>query len=219
MNHSFLDKIKGAIFDLDGTVLDSAWVWDRVDVDFLGSRGFNVPDDYVEAIAPMGAERAAVYTIERFGLWEENPDEIVREWFDMARKEYAKDIICKPYVKEYIEMLYRNGIQLAVATSSDRELFMSTLEREGILDMFSSIVTVKEVKRGKGFPDVYLEAARQLHVNPKECVVFEDILAGVSGAKAGGFYTVAVYDEKSEKNRPSIENEADIYIENFGELI
>ena len=120
MKSDFLNEIKGAIFDLDGTLLDSSWVWDKVDVRFLGERGFEVPADYVDAISPLGAKRAAVYTIERFGLYDENPDEIVREWIEMAKQEYANEVICKPLAKEYLENLHRRGIKMAVATSSDR---------------------------------------------------------------------------------------------------
>lgn len=217
-NLKFLKNIKGAIFDLDGTVLDSSWVWDKVDINFLGSRGFDVPEDYVETIGPLGAERAAVYTIERFGL-NENPDDIVREWIEMAKEEYATEVICKPYAKEYIKKLHDEGIKLAVATSSDRELFITTLERENILKYFSHIVTVNEVERGKGYPDIYEEAARRLGVNPHNCVVFEDILTGVTGAKLGEFNVIAVHDEKSAHNREKMKNEADYYIENFGELL
>ena len=64
-----IEKAQGLIFDLDGTIIDSSWVWDMVDIKFLGDRGFQVPEDYVETISPMGAENAAVYTIERFGLY------------------------------------------------------------------------------------------------------------------------------------------------------
>lgn len=81
-----IEKAKGLIFDLDGTIIDSSWVWDMVDIKFLGDRGFQVPEDYVETISPMGAENAAVYTIERFGLYKERPEDLVREWFDMAKK-------------------------------------------------------------------------------------------------------------------------------------
>lgn len=214
----FGENIKGAIFDLDGTLLDSSWVWDMVDIKFLGDRGFDVPEDYVETISPMGAERAAVYTIERFGL-NENPDDIVREWIEMAKKEYAVDVICKPFVKEYLEKISNQGIKMAVATSSDRELFISTLEREDILKYFDSIVTVNEVKRGKGFPDIYEEAARRININPHNCVVFEDIYIGVSGAKKGEFNVVAVKDEKSLHNRDKITKLADYYIECFSELL
>lgn len=203
-------KYKGFIFDLDGTVLDSSWVWDQVDIKFLGDRGFEVPDDYVEAISPLGAMRAAVYTIERFGLYDEKPEDMVREWFDMAKKEYANKVVCKPGAKEYIKFLYDNGIKLAVATSSDRELFMSTLAREGILECFSEIVTVEEVERGKGYPDIYEEAARRIGLGVKECVVFEDILTGVSGAKLGDFTVVAVEDEKSLCKKNEIMKKADL---------
>lgn len=217
-NIKFLENIEGAIFDLDGTLLDSSWVWDMVDVKFLGARGFDVPDNYVEEISPLGAERAAVYTIEKFGL-NENPDDIVREWISMAKKEYSQEVVCKPFAKEYLERLYNLGVRLAVATSSDRELFMATLEREGILQYFSAIVTVNEVERGKGYPDIYEEAARRIKMNPHKCVVFEDILAGVSGAKMGEFKVVAVYDKKSEHNREKISGLADLYIENYKELL
>lgn len=215
---SFLENIEGAIFDLDGTLLDSSWVWDKVDIKFLGDRGFDVPDDYVEAISPLGAERAAVYTIERFGL-DENPDDIVREWIDMAKTEYATEVVCKPHTKEYIKNLHSAGIKMAVATSSDRELFMATLERENILQYFEYIVTVNEVERGKGYPDIYEEAARRLKIAPHNCVVFEDILAGISGAKMGGFKVIAVADEKSVHNINKIKRTADYYIEDFGELL
>ncbi|WP_278712330.1 HAD family hydrolase [Eubacterium ventriosum] len=190
---NWLKNIEGAVFDLDGTLLDSSWVWEKVDEKFLGDRGFQVPDDYVDEISPLGAERAAVYTIERFGL-NEDKDDIVREWIEMAKKEYATEVVCKPYAKEFLEELQKLNIKMAVATSSDRELFMKTLEREGILKYFQKIVTVDEVERGKGYPDIYEEAARRIKVNPHKCLVFEDILAGVTGASLGEFNVVAVFD-------------------------
>ena len=211
----FNENYKGYIFDLDGTILDSSWVWDMADIKFLGDRGYDVPEDYVESISPLGAYKAAVYTIDRFNLHGEKPEELVREWFDMAKEEYAKKVVCKPGAKEYITHLFKGGKKLAVATSSDRELFMPTLEREGILNCFSEIVTVDEVKRGKGFPDIYEEAARRIHHEKKDCVVFEDILTGFMGAKAGGFTVVAVEDEKSECNKMKIREIADYYIEKY----
>lgn len=202
---NWLKNIEGAVFDLDGTLLDSSWVWEKVDEKFLGDRGFQVPDDYVDEISPLGAERVAVYTIERFGL-NEDKDDIVREWIEMAKKEYATEVVCKPYAKEFLEELQKLNIKMAVATSSDRELFMKTLEREGILKYFQKIVTVDEVERGKGYPDIYEEAARRIKVNPHKCLVFEDILAGVTGASLGEFNVVAVFDEKSKHNWEKIKS-------------
>lgn len=215
---NWLKNIKGAVFDLDGTLLDSSWVWEKVDEKFLGDRGFQVPDDYVDEISPLGAERAAVYTIERFGL-NEDKDDIVREWIEMAKKEYATEVVCKPYAKEFLEELHKLNIKMAVATSSDRELFMKTLEREGILKYFQKIVTVDEVERGKGYPDIYEEAARRIKVNPHKCLVFEDILAGVTGASLGEFNVVAVFDEKSKHNWKKIKSISKYSINDYKELL
>lgn len=215
---NWLKNIEGAVFDLDGTLLDSSWVWEKVDEKFLGDRGFQVPDDYVDEISPLGAERAAVYTIERFGL-NEDKDDIVREWIEMAKKEYATEIVCKPYAKEFLEELHKLNIKMAVATSSDRELFMKTLEREGILKYFQKIVTVDEVERGKGYPDIYEEAARRIKVNPHKCLVFEDILAGVTGASLGEFNVVAVFDEKSKHNWEKIKSISKYSINDYKELL
>ena len=98
-------------------------------------------------------------------------------------------------------------------------MFMATLKRENILHYFSQIVTVNEVERGKGYPDIYEEAAERIKVNPHQCAVFEDILAGVSGAKMGEFFVVAVQDEKSAHNREKIKKMADLYIEHYVELL
>lgn len=215
---NWLKNIEGAVFDLDGTLLDSSWVWEKVDEKFLGDRGFQVPDDYVDEISPLGAERAAVYTIERFGL-NEDKDDIVREWIEMAKKEYATEVVCKPYAKKFLEELHKLNIKMAVATSSDRELFMKTLEREGILKYFQKIVTVDEVERGKGYPDIYEEAARRIKVNPHKCLVFEDILAGVTGASLGEFNVVAVFDEKSKHNWEKIKSISKYSINDYKELL
>ena len=215
---NWLKNIEGAVFDLDGTLLDSSWVWEKVDEKFLGDRGFQVPDDYVDEISPLGAERAAVYTIERFGL-NEDKDDIVREWIEMAKKEYATEVVCKPYAKEFLEELHKLNIKMAVATSSDRELFMKTLEREGILKYFQKKVTVDEVERGKGYPDIYEEAARRIKVNPHKCLVFEDILAGVTGASLGEFNVVAVFDEKSKHNWEKIKSISKYSINDYKELL
>ena len=193
-----LKNTKGIILDLDGTILDSSWVWEMVDIKFLGDRGFEVPDDYVESISPMGAEKAAIYTIERFGLHNEKPEDLVREWFDMAKAEYRNKVVCKPSV---------------------RELFIPALDREGILQYFNVIVTVDEVEKGKGFPDIYEEAARRICVPVEQCVVFEDIITAVRGAKSGGFKVVAVEDEKSLCNADKIKQISDFYISSYKQLL
>lgn len=213
-----MKEFKGAIFDLDGTLLDSNWLWEQIDKDFLGKRGFQVPLDYMESIAHLGAIETANYTIKRFGL-SDKPEELVQEWNDMAKDTYAHKICCKPYAKEYLKYLYDKGVKIAIATSSIRDLFMATLEREDILKYVSAIVTVNEVARGKGYPDIYEEAARRIGEKPNDCVVYEDILKGVEGAKSGDFTVVAIYDEKFQHNKECMLKIADCYINEFSELM
>ena len=210
-------KIRGAIFDLDGTVLDSMWVWTEIDKRFLGDRGFEVPQDYLEKIAPVGARKAAEYTIERFGL-NEKVEDIMNEWFDMALTAYQTEVKCKPFVKEYFVNLREKGVKLGVATSSDRKLIIPALKRNNILDMFDTIVTVDQVKRGKGYPDIYEKAANDMGLENEQCVVFEDILAGIKGAKNGGFMAIGVYDGHSSYEHPEMKKLADRFIMSFEEL-
>ncbi|MDP4120425.1 MAG: HAD family phosphatase [Bacillota bacterium] len=209
---------KGAIFDLDGTLLDSMDVWRKLDIDFLGKRGLEVPDDYVETITPMGFHEAAKYTIKRFGL-DENPDDIVNEWYDMSIEIYSTSVALKPNVKKYLDFLKKQGIKMAVATASHEKLFTPALNNNGIFHFFDAFTTVNEVKRGKGFPDVYLKATEKIGLTPNDCVVFEDIYAGLKGAKDGGFFTVGVYDEYSSYEKSKIMEVSDLYINDFGELL
>ena len=207
-------KYKGAIFDLDGTLIDSMGIWRQIDEDFLGKRGFEVPSDYLDAITSKGFEAAADYTIERFGF-SETREEILREWYDMAIYAYSNTVPLKKGAKEYLEMLKQQNIKMAVATASDRQLVIPALTNNGILNMFDNITTIQEVTRGKGFPDVYDKAATKMGVNPKECIVFEDILAGINGARMGGYRAVAIYDEHSVDSVDEIKELADVYIMDF----
>jgi len=179
-------NFKGAIFDLDGTLLDSMDIWRQIDIDFLAKRGLSVPNNYVEAITPMGFLEAAEYTIREFGL-NENPENIMNEWNEMSVDAYGKIVTLKPYVKDYLISLWKQGIKLAVATASNELLFIPALKNNGIYHLFDEFTTLNEVERGKGFPDIYLKTAEKMQLSPSECVVFEDIYAGLKGAKDGGF--------------------------------
>lgn len=211
-------EFKGAIFDLDGTILDSMWVWKQVDINFLGKRGIEMPADYVKAISTLNLKTAAEYTIERFQL-KETVEEVMDEWFQMAVKEYAEDVQLKSGAREYLAYLKAKGVKLAIATSSHEGLFLPCLENNEIYEFFDAIVTTMEVSRGKEFPDVYREAAERLHLKIEDCMVFEDIHMAVKAAKAGGFYVVAMEEEHSAPDREEIKRIADRYITNFEEMM
>ena len=209
---------KCAIFDLDGTVLDSTDIWTEIDVEFFAERGMALPEGYGKTIAPMGFERAAEYTVNTYRL-RETPRQVVDVWNRMSHEKFKNDVKLKPGAKEYLEHLKGAGVALCIATASQEDMFMPALQSNGISHLFDYVTTLKEVKRGKGFPDIYLKSAEKAGFTAKECVVFEDLLAGVSGAKDGGFYTVAMYDKNSQKDIEKIKITADKLIYSFKELM
>ena len=200
---------KGAIFDLDGTLLDSMGVWDQVDVDFLAKRGIEVPDDYMQKVAAMQFRQIAEFTIARFGL-SDTPEALMEEWDHMARVMYATVVEAKPYAREYLESLKASGAKLAVATSLPPMLREPAMKHVGIFDYFDDVVSVDDAGDvGKTEPDVYLLAASRLGIKPSDCTVFEDLLVGMRSAKSVGMHVWAMHDDSSDADWPEICDLAD----------
>ena len=205
---------KGAIFDLDGTILDSTKVWKKVDSDFFKMHNMEVPSDYLENISAMNIYDIAKYTINRFNFnYEIN--ELVDIWNNMAINEYVNNVVIKPYVKEYLLMLKNKGLKLGIATALDTFLFEPCLKRNGIFDLFDDHRSLSDMKNGKDSPDIYLDVARKLNVKPNECMVFEDIVKACKSAKSANFYVVGVNDYNNEH----IKEYCDRYIYSFKELL
>lgn len=211
-------KYTCGIFDLDGTLLDSTWVWEKIDVDFLAKRGLEVTPDYMQEIRNHNFITGSRYVVEKFGL-KESHEEIAAEWLAMAQEEYDSRIVLKDGAYPFLKFLKEHGMKLAIATSSTYALFANCLKRNGIYDFFDVFTETHEVEHGKGYPDVYELAAERCHAKPSECIVFEDILKAVEGAKKGGFYTVAVYDKASAPEKDAIFHLCDRYIVSFEELL
>lgn len=205
---------EAAIFDLDGTLLNSMDVWEQIDISFLQKRGLPIPDDYVTEICARSFEEAAQYTIDLFGL-SETVDDIIKEWNDMAAYEYAHNVKIQPYALDYLFRLKSCGIKLAVATGLSKELFMPCLTNNSVLELFDTLCSTDEVLRGKEFPDVFELAAKRLQIAPERCIVFDDVLPAVKSAKQAKMIVCGVYDKYSAHNKTAIEKIADYYILDF----
>lgn len=208
--------MKAAIFDLDGTLIDSMGLWDQIGRDFLAARGITAPDDLSRAVKNLSFGATAEYYIRRFSLTDSSAT-LVKIWNAMAYREYAENTELKPGVRAYLIKLNNNGTKMGIATALDRELAGVVLRRHQLLPFFQTIVTVAEIGAEKEQPDIFLRVAQRLAVNPRECVVFEDCLPAVQGAKQAGMKVWAVYDPASDHERQEIEQIADRYIQNFEE--
>lgn len=213
-----LENIKGAIFDLDGTLVDSMWVWNKIDIDYLESKGHALPENLNAEICHLSFTQTANYFKERFSL-SDSIDTILKDWNNMAYNHYSENVKLKDGVKEFLDKLKENNIKIALATSNSVPLLEACLKNNGIYDYFDSITTTDEVSNGKNCPDVYLLAAKKLNVNPKNCIVFEDILPAIKGAKAADMTVIAVSDKHSLNDLDEIINHSDKYINSYFELI
>ncbi len=182
---------RAAIFDLDGTLLDSMWVWHAVDRDFFAARNMLLPDDYAHAIQALTFRETAEYTVKRFHL-PQSPEEVMSVWNELSFCQYRDHVKLKPGAREYLEALHAQGILLGVATNLALHTAQTALEQNGVLHYFKALTSADEVARGKNFPDIYLLAAQKLEVNPRLCVAYDDVARSLLGMRAAGMTACAV---------------------------
>ena len=209
---------KAVIFDFDGTIANSRYVWQKVDVDFFAKRGMEIPRDYVEAISVMSFYNGAVYTKEKYNI-KESVEEIMSEWNSQALREYKENVVLKPFVKEYLRELKDKGYKIGLATAALHDYYIPVLEREGVLDCFDVFTDTRDAARDKIFPYIYLLCAEKLGSNSANSIVFEDVLKGVKSSVSAGFNTTAVYDNQPENQWEIIKNTANRHIMDFSELL
>lgn len=213
-----IENIKLFLFDLDGTILDSLKIWNDIDLLFFKNHNLIMGEDYHIAIAPLTLEETATYTKNTYKL---NIDEeqIMKEWSDLAIKEYAENVNLKKGVKEFLDYLKNKNVHLAIATSCNEEMFKPCLERYGIVSYFEHFYTSQNLKINKSNTNFFKEILNEYKIEPDQILFFEDSLASMKCAKSLGFNVVAVMDKKWEKQKEEIIASSDDQIEDFSQFI
>lgn len=213
-----LSHIEAVLFDLDGTLVDSMWMWGAIDVEYLGRHGLTLPKDLQKAIEGMSFSETAIYFKKRFSL-SESLEEIKAEWIAMSKEKYAHEVSLKPGAREFLEYLKSHGYKTGIATSNGRELLNAVVEGQGLSPYFQCLMTSCEAGAGKPAPDVYLKVAEELNIDPKNCLVFEDTPAGVRAGKAAGAKVCSIFDLYARERQAENRSLADYYIRDFYQVL
>ena len=207
--------IKGAIFDVDGTLLDSMGVWDTIGEDYLRSLGYEPREKLNEKFRTMSIREAAAYYISEYGV-PLTVEDICRQVNGWIERFYREEAQLKPGAAAFVKRLHEAGVKLAIATATDDFLVEAALRRCGVLEYFSSLITCTHVNCGKDRPEVYRAARETLGSSREETVVLEDSLKALRTARDDGFLTVGVCD-RFERDQAGLAALAHIYIKDFAD--
>jgi HAD superfamily hydrolase (TIGR01509 family) len=207
--------IEAVIFDLDGVILASEEVWDEVREQLARERGGRYTAEAQRAMMGMSSPEWSRYLHDEVGL-PEPPEEISAE---VVRRMLARYRERLPLIDGAVAAVERLAARwpLAVASSSNREIIDAALEASGLERYFRATVSSEEVARGKPAPDVYLEAARRLGVEPGRCAAIEDSHNGIRSAKAAGLRVLAI-PNPSYPPDPAALSDADVVLASVREL-
>ena len=209
-------NIHGAIFDVDGTLLDSMVIWEEAAVRYLHSLGLEPEENLSEKIMTMSMEEGADYVIAHYGV-KLTRKQILDGIRKLIRGFYENEVQLKSGVEQVIKLLAAKEIPMMIATSSDSACVVEGLKRLGVWKYFKGILTCTDIGKGKTEPDIYLAAAKEVGSKPSETVVFEDALHAIVTAKNAGFVTVGIYDSYNQ-DEEKIRELADYYYKNWDEV-
>ena len=205
--------IKGAIFDLDGTLIDSMFIWDSIGEEYLKTFGIEPKENLSKVFETFTLEQAAEYYRNNYNITL-SVKEIVDGINNMVAEMYRTKVVLKPGVGNFLKRLQSSGVKMCVATVTDRPIAEDVLKRLGVYEYFSEIFTCAEVGYNKETPEIYRQAMKYLGTSKEETVIFEDVIHAIKTAKNDGFKVAAVYDSH-ESMQKEIEKFSDYYIIDF----
>jgi HAD superfamily hydrolase (TIGR01509 family) len=207
--------IDAVVFDLDGVLLQSEEVWDAVRERYVRERGGRYDEEVQRAMMGMSAPEWSRYLHDEAGV-PETPAEINCDVVARMLAAYRQELPLLPGAKEAVRRAAA-VFPLALASSSNREVFEAVLALAGLAECFQATVSSEEVERGKPAPDVYLEAARRLGFSPAHCAAVEDSHAGIRSAKSAGMRVVAIPNASYPPDEEALEL-ADAVVRSLDEL-
>lgn len=209
--------MKAAIFDMDGTLLDSMTTWSEACIAPLIKNNIKYPENIMDIITPLKFDQTAEY-YRTLGL-NLSYDELLGSVYDEMVYAYKYKIKAKPHVYEFLEKLKKNGTKMCILTASQREAAIPCLERLDLLKYFEFYMSCGEAGMSKTNPEIYIMAAKKLDFPIEETAVYEDNCNAVKSAKKAGAFVCGVYDTTSDHAAEEIKRNCDVYIKSFGELI
>lgn len=213
-----LKDIDAIIFDMDGTLIDSMWIWPSIDDDYLAKYNLVKTENFHEAMEGMSYTEVAQFFLDTYPELNCTREEVMEEWMNMAHDKYMNQVYLKDGVYEFITEMRRQGKKIGIATSNARSLADDTLEALKIMDLFDVVRSACEVAAGKPSPDVYLLVAEEMGADPRRCLVFEDVPMGILAGKNAGMSVCAVEDDFSKPQEEKKRALADYYIQNYDDI-
>ena len=207
------------IFDLDGTLIDSMTQFPKANLRVLREEGVTPPDDVVNIITPLGYRGAAEYFINTLGVKASCPEEIMKRVESYLIDDYTNVIPLKPFVKEYVEKLKKDGCRLYVLTASPHACTDPCLKRNGIYDFFDTVWSSDDFGITKANPEIYRMAAERIGCDIDDIMFYDDNFTALETAKKAGLTAIGVFDPASDDFKESIIRISDRYVVTFEELM